>query len=62
MLAAARAETQEAVRTGNDNHNRLVAAQLQREAELQEQLQQVRQQHMLRSASLVVPPWMQLLH
>jgi hypothetical protein len=43
-LAAARAETQESVKAGNDNFNRLVAAKLQREAELQEELQQVRRQ------------------
>ena len=40
-LAAAKAETQEAVRAGNDSYNRLVAAKQQREAELQEELQQV---------------------
>jgi hypothetical protein len=40
-LAAAKAETQECIRAGNEHYNRLVAAKLQREAELQEELQQV---------------------
>jgi hypothetical protein len=54
-LAAARAETQESVTAGNDNYNRLLAAKLQREAELQEELQQVRQQrwHANRECSCV---------
>lgn len=40
-LKAAQAETQEAVRSGNDRYNQLMAAKLQQQTALEGQLQQV---------------------
>jgi hypothetical protein len=56
-LVAAKAETYEAIKAGNDNYNRLVATKLQREAELQEQLQQVSQRQVVVDSKCSLSTW-----